>query len=233
MSSSHRRQFPQASDGALPCSRRISQGSEHYGAESHNPFEASGLVYRVDKRNDRIIHKESTPDASIEAEADIAFTVGSGRRGRSYLFQRQGFLFQSPISWYPLKRIWDLSPGYEKSNYHFTRPIVAECLFCHTNQVEPDRHAANLFHEPIFRGFAVGCERCHGPGELHVKRRRSGDGDGTTDLTIVNPRISSIRFVKPFASSAICKAKHASSLAAALHSSTGPGCRSTSFWPTS
>ena len=32
-----------------------------------------------------------------------------------------------------------------------------------------------------FRGHGIGCERCHGPGELHVAARGEEDG------TIVNP----------------------------------------------
>ena len=40
------------------------------------------------------------------------------------------------------------------------------------------------YESPIFRGHAIGCERCHGPGGLHVNR--SGP-QAETDLTIVNP----------------------------------------------
>ena len=161
---------------------------ERYEEAAHNPFEAAGSIFSVDRRNDRVIHKEMVAGSGIEAEADMAYSIGSGRQGRGDLIDRAGFLFQSPISWYPLKGIWDLSPGYEEFNKHFNRPIVAECLFCHVNRVEPDAHAANFYHEPVFRGFAIGCERCHGPGELHVKQRKAGEPVGGVDLTIVNPR---------------------------------------------
>ena len=161
---------------------------ERFEEAAHNPFEAAGSIFSVDRRTDRVIHKETVAGSGVEAEADITYSIGSGRQGRSYLIDREGFLFQSPISWYPLKGIWDLSPGYEEFNKHFSRPIVAECLFCHVNRVDADPHAANLYHEPIFRGFAIGCERCHGPGELHVKQRRTGEPMAGVDLTIVNPR---------------------------------------------
>lgn len=161
---------------------------ERYVADSHNPFEASSLRYLVEKRPDRVVHREIEPSAGAGNEAEIAFSVGSGRRGRSYLVDREGYLFQSPISWYPLKSRWDLSPGYEKSNLHFNRPIVSECLFCHANQVEPDAHAANGYRQPLFRGYAIGCERCHGPGELHVAQRRAGEAASDLDRSIVNPR---------------------------------------------
>ena len=51
--------------------------------------------------------------------------LGSGRQGASYLIDRDGFLFQSPISWYAQQRRWDLSPGYQKTNAHFDRVIVS------------------------------------------------------------------------------------------------------------
>jgi Flp pilus assembly protein TadD len=166
----------------------LSSELERYGTDAHNPFDAGGLRYAVEKGPDRVIHKETATGAGIENVADIAFSVGSGRRGRSYLIDRDGYAFQSPISWYPLKNSWDLSPGYDKSNLHFNRPVVTECLFCHANQVEPEGHAANRFRPPLFRGYAIGCERCHGPGELHVARRRAGEVTTDVDLSIVNPR---------------------------------------------
>src|SRR5439155_7298165 len=147
---------------------------ERYEADSHNPFEASGFLYRVDRRGPRVFHQENAGAGAMEAEAEIAFAIGSGRRGRSYLIARDDYLFQSPISWYPLKGIWDVSPGYDESNSHFNRPVMAACLFCHSNQTEPEGHAANRFRPPLFRGHAIGCERCHGPGELHVQRHRAG-----------------------------------------------------------
>jgi hypothetical protein len=160
---------------------------ERLEANARNPFEAFALSYSVEKRGDRVVHKERIPAAALDTEAEIAFAVGSGQRGRSYLIEHDGYLFQSPLTWYPLKGIWDLSPGYEKANAHFTRAIPPSCLFCHSNQVEPDAATANRFKPPLFRGHAIGCERCHGPGELHVQGARSGDEAGV-DHTIVNPR---------------------------------------------
>jgi hypothetical protein len=160
--------------------------SERYDTEAHNPFEAFGFLYRVDRQADRVVHDVSAPGGPVRADAEIAYTVGSGQRGRSYLIDHDGYLFQSPLTWYPLKGIWALSPGYDATT-HFGRPVTVTCLFCHANQVQADAHAANRFVQPIFRGHAIGCERCHGPGELHVQRNRAG-GDDSGDWTIVNPR---------------------------------------------
>src|SRR5207244_1532577 len=80
-------------------------------------FEAQGLQYRIERRDGRIIHKETRSDAwgrvIARNEAEVQFVLGSGRQGLAYLIERDGFLFESPITWYPRKQRWDLSPGYE------------------------------------------------------------------------------------------------------------------------
>jgi tetratricopeptide (TPR) repeat protein len=165
---------------------------ERFDERAHNPFRAGALHYRIDNAAPHFIHVETIRDARdqvvAERSAEVHFAVGSGRRGRSYLINQEGQLSISPVTWYPQKGLWDLSPGYERNNLHFTRPVMPECLFCHANRVEPVEDAMNRYREPIFRGHAIGCERCHGPGELHVRLRRSGEEVAGSDVTIVNPR---------------------------------------------
>lgn len=165
---------------------------EKYAQDARNPFLAGGLQYLVEKRGSHVVHHESVPDAdprvtpSVEAEA--LYAVGSGRRGRSYLFDHDGYVFESPITWYPLRNIWDLSPSYDTFNQHMTRPVTVGCLFCHANNVNYLGHGGNRYQQPIFDGFSIGCERCHGPGELHLRKRDGGDLSVDQDFTIVNPR---------------------------------------------
>jgi predicted CXXCH cytochrome family protein len=159
---------------------------------AHNPFQMEGFRYRVERRGARVFHREtaSGPQGQIlyDQEVEVHFAVGSGQRGRSFLIDRGGWLLQSPVTWYPQKRMWSLSPGYEKANPHFTRAVIPDCLFCHSNRALPVNHAVNRFELPIFQGHAIGCERCHGPGELHVRFHQAGQGLDGVDRTIVNPR---------------------------------------------
>jgi len=151
-------------------------------------FEAAGFSYAVENRGGKVIHKEACRDLSgrvlSEVEAEVLYALGSGASGVSYLFERDGFLFQSPISWYSQEKRWDLSPGYARDNPHFGRPIQPGCVFCHANLVDPVAGTEYQYRAPTFRGHAIGCERCHGPGELHVHHP---GGAGEADLTIVNP----------------------------------------------
>jgi predicted CXXCH cytochrome family protein len=152
-------------------------------------FRVGPSEYAIENRDGRPVHRESLRDEKghvvAHVEAEIAYDLGSGTRGISYLFEREGRLFQSPIAWYGQERKWGLAPGYERRNFHFDRAIEPQCLFCHANRAEPVELSVNRYREPTFRGHAIGCERCHGPGELHVRGQELVDGQ---DVSIVNPR---------------------------------------------
>jgi predicted CXXCH cytochrome family protein len=173
-------------------------------ASSGPLFTAQGFDYNIEIRNGHVFHTETRRDGSgriiAQTDGEVQFVVGSGRLGTAYLIERDGFLFQSPIAWYARARRWDLPPGYEKSNSHFERPITSACLFCHSNRAEPVEGTLNRYRPPIFSGHAIGCERCHGPGELHAARPKIVDGH---DMTIVNPAT-----LEPSLRDAVCEQCH-------------------------
>lgn len=163
-----------------------------YGPDVHNPFATLGAHFVVERHGGRVLHRETRRDAHgrsvAETEVEAQYVIGSGSHARSYLFERDEFLFQSPITWYAQQGRWDLSPGFAALHDRFERAVLPECLFCHANRVEPVEHTANRYVQPIFRGYAIGCERCHGPGELHVREREVGAVVEGVDPSIVNPR---------------------------------------------
>lgn len=164
---------------------------ERFESSAANPFLAAGLQYGVERRDQRVFHRERIVDAQgkplAAVESEIQFAIGSGQRARSYAVNHDGYLFQSPITWYPQTGKWDLSPSFEIRNQHFSRPIAPGCLFCHANTVEHVPQTRNRYRQPIFQDFTIGCERCHGPGELHVERRAKRERFDGADDTIVNP----------------------------------------------
>lgn len=187
---------------AHPMGRSMALG----GADSSKTgtFDAANLHYESTVRDGRLIHSESAtrPDKTLLAEkaVTIQYVIGSGGRGHSYLFADDGYLSQSPISWYSGRHVLDLSPGYRDRNSHFDRPVDANCLFCHANCVEPVEGSVNRYREPIFSSPAIGCERCHGPGELHVKQPGAAH---QADYTIVNPKR-----LEPALREAVCQQCH-------------------------
>jgi hypothetical protein len=137
----------------------------------------------------------------FDRKMSVDVAIGSGARGHSFLTNKDGYLYQTPISWYSQKGIWDLSPGFAPGAIS-GRPITAECLFCHANHTEPVEGYQNRYQEPVVTG-AIGCERCHGPGELHAKTRSATELLTPIDYTIVNPK-----HLEPRLREAVCQQCH-------------------------
>jgi tetratricopeptide (TPR) repeat protein len=128
---------------------------------------ASGSSYRIDTSGSVKI-----TTARQSAEKKLAYFIGSGAAGQSYLCSRDGFLFQAPVTWYAQQSRWDVSPGYETDHAsRWSRPIAFDCLNCHSSQVRSAAGFSNRYAEPPFAQPGVGCERCHGPGSEHVEGR--------------------------------------------------------------
>jgi tetratricopeptide (TPR) repeat protein len=111
---------------------------------------------------------------ALEMGAKHAVSFTSLRPGEGGLV-----LDELPVTYYPGRPGWALSPGYADANRRFNRPLGPECLFCHN--MTPWVPLADVGGPPkaaeAFLG--IGCERCHGPGAEHA---RKGDAD-----TIFNP----------------------------------------------
>ena len=155
-------------------------------------FEASGRQYRVETANGQTLHCEALvddqPDPIYDQQVPVEYAMGSGHKGRSYLFEKGGALFMSPISWYSEGNRFDLSPGYKPElGDRFERRITSRCLSCHVGQVNGVPGRLDTVGSPAFHELSIGCERCHGPGEQHVAHRQGDQGSSRPD-PIVNPK---------------------------------------------
>ena len=101
----------------------------------------------------------------------LKYYVGSNTRGRTFLFDIEGFLYQSPINYFAARDRWDMSPGYSQLvEMELNHPVDSTCLFCHASRVQPAMEGSvNQFAGEAFLQPGVGCERCHGPGSDHVR----------------------------------------------------------------
>jgi hypothetical protein len=166
---------------------------ERYDSSAHNPCTVGPYELFVEKVGDKVLHRVRAKDSNGKPLPDYVTTahlaIGSGTRGRSYVSIENGAAWQTPISWYSPDVRWDLSPGFDLGRNGGRRGIVPDCLYCHVNHVEPVPHAANRYREPLPVGqTSIGCERCHGPGELHVAERTAGPIGARIDTSIVNPK---------------------------------------------
>ena len=181
---------------------------ELFAPSAHTTFVApTGVRYRVEAKDGKLWQTEESLDTAgrsvATATAEAAIVIGSGRQARSYLCVRDGSVWQTGISWYTGRQRWDLSPGFAPG-HHAQRPIQETCFFCHVDRVEIVVGSEMRYREPLFaRQAHIGCERCHGPGELHVRQRTDGVQVNGIDTSIVNPR-----HLEPALRDAVCQQCH-------------------------
>ncbi|NND99467.1 MAG: hypothetical protein HKN47_19300 [Pirellulaceae bacterium] len=143
----------------------------------HRPSQRS---YQVLSPDEQLTHRESlffgSPDRRVPtAELPVCYVMGSGAFAKGYLLADRDYMLQSPVTWYVAGNKYEMAPGYEgKNHFGLTRVINDECLYCHAGLVSP---RSDNPHRPAIHELAIGCERCHGPGQEHTALYR-GLADG-------------------------------------------------------
>ncbi len=151
--------------------------------------ERQDLYYRVYRDGERFFQEEYRLDDDGEKihslVREMELVVGSGTAARTYLTEEQNRYYELPLTWYTQEERWAFSPGYDVANQRFDRTIPDRCMTCHNNYPEPVPFASGMYLEVP---HGIGCERCHGPGSLHVDERlASPEPSDSIDETIVNP----------------------------------------------
>lgn len=151
--------------------------------------EESDLWYEMFEEDGRYFQREyrlgADGDSTHHLIREIEYVVGSGTAARTYLTESNNHFYEMPVTWYTQQERWDFSPGYEGHNDRFNRLIPDRCMSCHNSYPETVEFVEGKFTE-VPNG--IGCERCHGPGELHVDARlTSPEAPDSIDYTIVNP----------------------------------------------
>ncbi|HET7890093.1 MAG TPA: tetratricopeptide repeat protein [Candidatus Sulfotelmatobacter sp.] len=132
----------------------------------------SGAHYRIYTEDGKVwLSFERPNDPAVRSRRQLLYYIGSGRRGRSYLFAMDGFLFESPVNWYTGRNVWDAAPGFgDAREIPLNLPAFTGCLHCHVSGMQPPiQGTQNRYPKPPFTQDGVGCERCHGPGAAHAK----------------------------------------------------------------
>ena len=188
--------------------KKTEMGRSYYRPNKNNIIEdysknnvvydtATRLYYKMTNEDSNFYQTEYLLDSEgkkiNELKLKVEYIVGSGMHTRSYISNVNGFLSEMPATWYILKKKWDLSPGFNEFKLRFTRPITKECMECHNSHSGLVNNTLNQYKLPVPEG--IGCESCHGPGELHVKHHNEvmkdsgyiADKNNFIDRTIVNP----------------------------------------------
>jgi NapC/NirT cytochrome c family, N-terminal region/Cytochrome c554 and c-prime len=131
-----------------------------------------GRKVSMHRRDSGLFQVAVTPDGQEEHRFDIA--VGSGRKAQTYLYWKGDGIFQLPVSYFVSEHSWANSPHYPMDSIWFGRAVEVGCFECHASYIaEKGMIHVDAFHgtSQYVRGsmvYGIDCERCHGPGALHV-----------------------------------------------------------------
>jgi hypothetical protein len=137
--------------------------------------------YQLDEKGNKV----------FSATNKLDYRIGGPLTGYTYVIRLGDWMFEAPLSYYLRNNQWELSPGYEAMDFAFSRPITSGCLACHNGQPEGVPNRDGMYRDPPFRfmDYAIGCECCHGPGQLHVEELTQHPelSRRKVDDSIVNP----------------------------------------------
>ncbi len=100
-------------------------------------------------------------------------TIGSGRKGQSYLTWHNNELYQQQISYYTATDSWINSPMYPQGKLVQPRPVIPLCLGCHASKAKPltSDFYENRYDKHSFE-LGISCERCHGQADSHINKAK-------------------------------------------------------------
>jgi predicted CXXCH cytochrome family protein len=144
----------------------------------------SGVKYRIYEEGGKVwlsfegaatpVPKSEAPGATatggFHGRRELIYYLGSGLRGRTFLFEQDGYWFEAPINWYAKKKVWDMAPAFQNAReMPLTLPVDAGCLHCHASGAASSLpEARNLYAGAPFAQGGITCASCHGGGEAHV-----------------------------------------------------------------
>jgi Cytochrome c554 and c-prime len=131
---------------------------------------ASGVQYRIYEENGKSwLSFERRNGEALQGKRELLYFIGSGGRGRTYLFSEDGYAFEAPVNWYAQSKKWDMTPAYRSTtNMPLNLPAAMSCMHCHTSGFQPPAAGTeNKYPEPLFTEQGIACERCHGSIDPH------------------------------------------------------------------
>ena len=155
---------------------------------------ASGIEYRVFSEDGRPVMRfarsaaeaASDHEAVLEGERSLAYFIGSGRRGRTYLYQVDGQWFELPINFYGKRGVWDMAPAFDGAKtMPAVLPVDPGCLHCHATDVSAAMpEARSRYAGAPFGQGGVGCNACHGDPTKHLASGGRGPIVNPDKLTV-------------------------------------------------
>ncbi|MBV9264595.1 MAG: hypothetical protein JO061_00355, partial [Acidobacteriaceae bacterium] len=139
-------------------------------------FKQGPYSYLIERRGNESVY--SVSEGSKTFSASLRYAVGLGSAGQTYVYENDGVLYESYVSFYREINGLDITLGdqnirpatlMEAAGRALGQREVNLCFSCHSTNAVTDR-----FHpETLIPG--VQCEHCHGDTTNHLEGLRKGD----------------------------------------------------------
>jgi hypothetical protein len=145
-------------------------------------------TYEIRREGTGGVYSVSDGERTIVVPILAAVGYGLGAVAQTYVFEYQGFFFESEVSYYDSIRGLDVTPGHQSTTPAFLEGALGIrlpwrdqwlCFGCHStagvgeNRLQLDQMTPG-----------ISCEGCHGPGADHIAAVKAGQ---TQNLRIFNP----------------------------------------------
>jgi Cytochrome c554 and c-prime len=140
-------------------------------------FQEGPYHSRIARQGDRSIL--TVTHGSETLTIPLLWAFGHGKAGQTYVFEYDGAMYESRVSFYNALGALDLTMGALGSSPHSIVEAAGrrmddigarDCFGCHSNGGVTEK---KLHLESLVPG--VGCQSCHGPAEKHTEAVRVGD----------------------------------------------------------
>jgi hypothetical protein len=135
----------------------------------HTP---SNIDYTLFSRNGEAVmsFQRTSQTEPLQGERPLTYFIGSGRHGRTYLYQLEGQWFELPINFYTRRNTWAMAPAFDDARtMPAVLPVDPNCLHCHATAVQTALPTArNRFANAPFLQGGIGCSACHGDPTQHL-----------------------------------------------------------------
>lgn len=127
--------------------------------------------YNIERRDVGSVY--SVSDATNSISEPLAWAFGLGNKGQTYIYQRDGYYYESRMSFYKALQGLALTTGHgsktpdtlEEALGRLIDPdTLRRCFACHTTA-----STTTAGFDPSHLVPGVTCEACHGPGARHAE----------------------------------------------------------------
>jgi len=148
-------------------------------------FRTGKYSYRIERKGSSSIY--SVTDGVQTITVPIGWAFGLGQAGQTYVFEREGRLYESHVSYYRAIDGLDLTMGAinqapldlsQAAGREMGKEDGAQCFHCHATNAGEGLHLNLAGLTP-----GIQCERCHGSAAAHIEGFKTGNSVAMKKLT--------------------------------------------------